>query len=42
MFNFDMFWTAFRSPFGVGVVDVAAPDRLPTRVGTYNYFQTVQ
>ena len=35
-FNFDMFLEAFHTPFGTGVVDIAAPDRLPGRVGTVN------
>jgi hypothetical protein len=33
-FNFDIFWQVFHSKFATGVIDVAAPDRLPSRVGT--------
>jgi hypothetical protein len=32
-FNFNIFWEAFHSRFGAGVIDVATPDRLPGRVG---------
>jgi protein involved in polysaccharide export with SLBB domain len=32
--NFDVFWQVFRSRTATGVLDVAAPDRLPSRVGT--------
>jgi hypothetical protein len=34
--NFDLFWTAFRSKTGAGVFDIAAPDRLPGRVGSFS------
>ena len=34
--NFDIFWQVFRSKTASGVLDVAAPDRLPGRVGTLN------
>jgi hypothetical protein len=34
LFNFDVFWTPFRSRNATGVFDIAAPDRLPSRVGT--------
>jgi protein involved in polysaccharide export with SLBB domain len=34
-FNFNLYWNAFRSGRGVGVVDVAAPDRLPGRAGSF-------
>ena len=30
---------AFRSRFGTGVIDIAAPDRLPGRVGTFTTTQ---
>jgi protein involved in polysaccharide export with SLBB domain len=33
LFNFNLFWNVFRSSNGAGVIDIAAPDRLPTRVG---------
>jgi protein involved in polysaccharide export with SLBB domain len=32
--NFDIFWQVFRSSTATGVLDVAAPDRLPGRLGT--------
>jgi protein involved in polysaccharide export with SLBB domain len=35
-FNFEVLWEAFHSKFVTGVVDVAAPDRLPQRFGTVN------
>jgi protein involved in polysaccharide export with SLBB domain len=35
-FNFDLFWIPFRTSNAAGVVDVAAPDRLPQRVGSIN------
>ena len=31
--NFDIFWEVFRSSTATGVLDIAAPDRLPNRVG---------
>jgi hypothetical protein len=34
--NFDIFWQVFRSRTATGILDVAAPDRLPGRVGTLN------
>ncbi len=34
LFNFDLFWTPLRTRNATGVVDIAAPDRLPSRVGT--------
>jgi protein involved in polysaccharide export with SLBB domain len=34
MFNFDIFWQVFRSSTATGVLDAAAPDRLPARLGT--------
>ncbi len=34
--NFDIFWQVFRSRSATGVLDIAAPDRLPGRVGTLN------
>ena len=34
-FNFELYWAAFQSMSGAGVFDVAAPDRLPSRVGTF-------
>ncbi len=33
-FNFNIFYNVFNSSKGVGIIDVAAPDRLPGRVGT--------
>ena len=38
-FNFDIFWRAFTSRTATGVVDIAAPDRLPSRVGILNVTQ---
>lgn len=38
-FNFNMFWTIFRSSSGAGIIDIATPDRLPGRVGTFNVVQ---
>jgi hypothetical protein len=38
-FNFNIFWEAFHSKFGAGVIDVAAPDRLSGRLGTLNLVQ---
>lgn len=35
LFNFDIFWAAFRTSNGVGVIDVGTPDRLPSRVGFF-------
>jgi protein involved in polysaccharide export with SLBB domain len=32
--NFNLVWEPFHSRFATGVIDVAAPDRLPSRVGT--------
>jgi protein involved in polysaccharide export with SLBB domain len=32
--NFNIFWSVFTSRNSAGVLDVAAPDRLPGRVGT--------
>jgi protein involved in polysaccharide export with SLBB domain len=37
--NFDIFWRTFRSSNATGVLDVAAPDRLPNRVGIINAVQ---
>jgi protein involved in polysaccharide export with SLBB domain len=34
--NFDIFWQVFRSSTATGVLDVAAPDRLPGRIGILN------
>jgi protein involved in polysaccharide export with SLBB domain len=33
-FNFDIFYTVFRSSNGAGIVDIAAPDRLTNRTGS--------
>jgi protein involved in polysaccharide export with SLBB domain len=33
-FNFDIFWQAFHSKYATGIIDIATPDRLPSRVGT--------
>ncbi len=33
-FNFNLFWAPFHSKSGAGVIDVAAPDRLPGRTGS--------
>jgi hypothetical protein len=33
-FNFNMFYNVFNSSRGVGIIDIATPDRLPGRVGT--------
>jgi hypothetical protein len=33
-FNFDLVWQVFRSSRAFGLVDVAAPDRLPARAST--------
>jgi hypothetical protein len=35
-FNVNVLWTFFRSNNGVGLVDIAAPDRLSNRAGTIN------
>lgn len=35
LLNFDIFWAAFRSSNGVGVLDIGTPDRLPSRVGFF-------
>jgi hypothetical protein len=32
--NFDIFWQVIRSKTAIGAVDIAAPDRLPSRLGT--------
>jgi hypothetical protein len=37
--NFDIFWEVFHSKFGTGVLDVAAPDRLPSRPAVVNLNQ---
>ena len=34
--NFDIFWRVFSSKNATGVLDIAAPDRLPSRVGVIN------
>jgi protein involved in polysaccharide export with SLBB domain len=39
--NFDIFWEVFHSKHGVGALDVAAPDRIPERVGTFQTFRSV-
>lgn len=36
-FNFDLAWEAFHSRYVSGIVDVAAPDRLPGRVSITNF-----
>lgn len=36
LFNFDLFWTPIHDRFATGVIDIAAPDRLPNRVGIIN------
>ncbi len=36
--NFDIFWEVFHSQHGIGALDIAAPDRLPERVGTFQTF----
>jgi hypothetical protein len=38
-FNFDLFWQPIHSKYANGFVDVATPDRLPSRVGTFNAFR---
>jgi hypothetical protein len=38
-FNFNIFWNAFHGKNVAGVVDVAAPDRIPGRVGILNFIQ---
>jgi len=35
-FNFNIFWSVFSGRNGAGVIDIAAPDRLPGRVGVIN------
>ena len=35
LFNFDLFWVPFHSRFANAAIDVAAPDRLPQRVGIF-------
>lgn len=35
-FNFNLFWNVFRSSNAIGAIDVATPDRLPGRLGTFN------
>ena len=39
--NFDIFWEVFQSKRGIGALDVAAPDRIPERVGTFQNFRSV-
>jgi hypothetical protein len=34
--NFELMWNVFHSSNGFGVLDVAGPDRLLTRPGTFN------
>ena len=34
--NFNLLWTPIHSQFATGVLDISAPDRLPTRLGTVN------
>ena len=36
VFNFNIFYNVFNSSHGFGIIDIAAPDRLPGRVGTLN------
>src|SRR5262249_14415650 len=38
-FNFNLLWEPIHSKFVTGVVDVAAPDRLPGRLGVFNFNQ---
>ncbi len=33
VFNFSLAWEAIHTPFGIGVIDVAAPERIPGRIG---------
>jgi protein involved in polysaccharide export with SLBB domain len=37
--NFDLFWEVFHSRFGTGALDVAAPERLPSRPAVVNLNQ---
>lgn len=39
-FNFNFVWTAFRSSTGFGILDIAGPDRLPSRAGFLNFTPT--
>ena len=34
LMNFNLIWTPIHSRFATGVLDVSAPDRLPSRLGT--------
>jgi protein involved in polysaccharide export with SLBB domain len=34
--NFNLFWAVFESSRGVGILDVAAPDRITGRVGSFS------
>jgi protein involved in polysaccharide export with SLBB domain len=35
-FNFNILWTAFRATNAAGIVDIATPDRLAGRLGTFS------
>jgi hypothetical protein len=35
--NFDILWSVFRTSRATGIVDVTAPDRLPSRLGCVNF-----
>lgn len=37
--NFDLVWKAVHTPFATGVLDVSAPDRLPSRASIVNFNQ---
>jgi Polysaccharide biosynthesis/export protein len=39
--NFDIFWEVFHSKHGIGALDIAAPERLNERVGTFQSFTPV-
>ncbi len=39
LFNFNLYWQAISSKNAVGVIDVATPDRLPTRSAITNFNQ---
>jgi hypothetical protein len=41
-FNFDLVWKAVQSQNAVGIVDIAAPDRLPSRAGAVQFNQAAR
>src|ERR1044072_7204195 len=35
VFNFNIIWNVFNTRSGLGIIDIATPDRLSTRVGGF-------